>query len=288
MQIVGVALVLLVIASCMGNGRVDVHDPGSSPRRPAVDEPAVLSADDQDIVRTVQASQITEGLSPGGAEKISVDPEPDPTESNPPEPDETETADPPEKSDSGGKVIYLTFDDGPTTKYTRKVLDLLDEYDAKATFFQLGELATDHPELTRAIVARGHALGSHTWNHKDLRKLGRKKLNRQITRTSAALSDITGRPVTCIRPPYGAVNARVKRAIRRHDLALKLWDIDPRDWKRPGAKAIARRVLHHAHPRAVSLMHDGGGNRAQSVKALRQILRELSKKGYRFATLPGC
>jgi peptidoglycan/xylan/chitin deacetylase (PgdA/CDA1 family) len=84
------------------------------------------------------------------------------------------------------------------------------------------------------------------------------------------------------------LNARVKRAIRRHDLAMKLWDIDPRDWKRPGANAIARRVLHHAHSGAVSLMHDGGGNRSQSVKALERILRELSKKGYRFETLPGC
>jgi peptidoglycan-N-acetylglucosamine deacetylase len=278
MQIVGVALVLSVIASCMGSV--------SSPARSTVEQP-VLAAND-DAVRAVQALQLTQGLAPGGAEKISVDPLPEPTESNSPEPDDTETADPPEPRDSGGKVIYLTFDDGPTTKYTRQVLDLLDEYDAKATFFQLGELATDHPELTRAIVARGHALGNHTWNHKDLRRLNGRKLNRQITRTSAALSDITGRPVTCMRPPYGAVNARVKRAIRRHDLAMKLWDIDPRDWKRPGVKAITRRVLHHAHTGAVNLMHDGGGNRAQSVKALRQILRELSKKGYRFETLPGC
>ena len=94
-------------------------------------------------------------------------------EHTPAQPRKADTADAPKKSDSGGKVIYLTFDDGPTVKYTKPILDVLDQYDAKATFFQLGEKATAHPELTRLVVARGHALGSHTWNHKDLRKLSR-------------------------------------------------------------------------------------------------------------------
>ena len=92
------------------------------------------------------------------------------------EPDQFEPAESPEPDDKpGGKVIYLTFDDGPTAKYTKRILDLLDEYDAKATFFQVGENATAHPELTRAVVERGHALGSHTWNHRDLRKLSRRR-----------------------------------------------------------------------------------------------------------------
>ena len=91
-----------------------------------------------------------------------------------------------------GKVIYLTFDDGPTVKYTKRVLDLLDQYDAKATFFQVGENATAHPELTRSVIERGHALGNHTWSHRDMRKLRPRDLNGQITRTSAALFGITG------------------------------------------------------------------------------------------------
>jgi peptidoglycan-N-acetylglucosamine deacetylase len=196
--------------------------------------------------------------------------------------------DPPKASRSGGKVIYLTFDDGPTTKYTKRVLDLLDQYDAKATFFQVGESATAHPELARSVIERGHALGSHTWNHRDMRKLRPKQLNGQITRTSAALYRITGRPVTCLRPPFGAVNARVRKAIHRQKLDLKLWDIDPRDWKKPGSAAIAHRVVSRADSGDVSLMHDGGGNRSQSVAALKRILRSLSKKRYEFKSLPGC
>ncbi|HWL49232.1 MAG TPA: polysaccharide deacetylase family protein [Acidimicrobiia bacterium] len=196
--------------------------------------------------------------------------------------------DPPKAASAGRKVIYLTFDDGPTVKYTKRVLDLLDQYDAKATFFQVGENATAHPELARSVIERGHALGSHTWSHRDMRKLRPRELNRQITRTSAALHGITGRPVTCLRPPFGAVNARVRRAIRHQKLDLKLWDIDPRDWKKPGSAAIARRVVSRADPGDVSLMHDGGGNRSQSVKALERILRSLSNQRYDFKPLPGC
>jgi peptidoglycan/xylan/chitin deacetylase (PgdA/CDA1 family) len=187
-----------------------------------------------------------------------------------------------------GKVIYLTFDDGPTTKYTKRVLDLLDRYDAKATFFQVGDNATAHPDLARSVVEHGHALGNHTWSHRDMRKLTPRELNGQIARTSAALFGITGRPVTCLRPPFGAVNARVRKAIRHQKLDLKLWDIDPRDWKKPGSAAIAHRVVSRADPGDVSLMHDGGGNRSQSVKALERILRSLSKQRYDFKTLPGC
>ena len=194
-------------------------------------------------------------------------------------------AKPPERP---SKVIYLTFDDGPTVAHTKRILGLLDEYDAKATFFQVGENATAHPELTRSVIERGHALGNHSWNHRDMRKLGPRKLRHQITRTSDALRKITGTPITCLRPPYGAVNGKVRSEVRGEKLALKLWDIDPRDWKRPGAAAIARRVISRADPGDVALMHDGGGNRAQSVRALERILRSLGKKGYGFETLPGC
>jgi peptidoglycan/xylan/chitin deacetylase (PgdA/CDA1 family) len=168
------------------------------------------------------------------------------------------------------------------------MLDLLDEYGAKATFFQVGENAVAHPELSRSVIARGHALGNHSWNHKDMRKQSPKTLNHQITRTSNALRRITGQPITCLRPPYGAVNGRVRSTVRDKELALKLWDIDPRDWKRPGAAAIARRVVSKAYEGDVALMHDGGGNRSQSVRALERILRTLSMNGYTFKTLPGC
>jgi len=229
-------------------------------------------------------SSASEGSATPTDSKSSADPEREPEEPDPVEPAESQEPD----DKPGGKVIYLTFDDGPWAGHTRRVLELLDEYDAKATFFQVGGEAAARPELTRAVVAPGHALGSHTWNHKDLRKLSRRAVSHQITRTSAVLGRISGRPITCLRPPYGAKNARVMSVIRSKKLAMKLWDIDPRDWKKPGASVIARRVISKAHPGAVVLMHDGGGNRSQSVKALKRILQALTTKGYRFEMLPGC
>jgi peptidoglycan/xylan/chitin deacetylase (PgdA/CDA1 family) len=229
-------------------------------------------------------SSANESTATPSAQKSSADPERGPVE-----PDSAEPAESPEPDDKrGGKVIYLTFDDGPSSAHTRRVLELLDQYDAKATFFQVGEEAAARPELTRAVVAQGHALGSHTWNHKDLRKLSRRAVSHQITRTSTVLRKISGRPVNCLRPPYGAKNARVMSVIRSKKLAMKLWDIDPRDWKKPGAGTIAGRVIARADPGDVTLMHDGGGNRSQSVRALKRILQVLSKRGYSFETLPGC
>jgi peptidoglycan/xylan/chitin deacetylase (PgdA/CDA1 family) len=270
------------MASGMGNARADTPD-GKSPE--TVREPVVPVHDDRDPVGAVRGFRVAEVLPTIGPTTEKIVPEP---RVEPPEPDDPVEADAPDSGESGGKVIYLTFDDGPTVPYTKRVLAVLDEYDAKATFFQTGENATYHPELTRSVVAHGHALGNHSWNHRDLRGLSARKVRLQITRTSAVLGRVSGQPVTCLRPPYGAVNARVRSAIRSRNLAMKMWDIDPRDWDRPGVGAIASRVVSRADPGDVSLMHDGGGKRTQSVRALRRILRTLSDRGYRFETLPGC
>lgn len=283
-QIMCAVLVLLVVAGSAGIGQDDSDDALMAAMAPVA---VGLSSSTNEPDPDRAGVEDDRGMTGRIAERVLAQPEAEAARSNPAKPGDAGIVDPP-ASDSAGKVIYLTFDDGPTVKYTKRILDLLDEYDAKATFFQVGENATAHPDLTRSVIERGHALGSHTWNHRDLRKLNRDRLNRQISRTSAALQGITGRPITCIRPPFGAVNARVRSTIRDRELAMKLWDIDPRDWKRPGSAAIARRVVSKAHPGAVSLMHDGGGNRSQSVRALKRILRSLSKQRYDFKTLPGC
>jgi peptidoglycan/xylan/chitin deacetylase (PgdA/CDA1 family) len=189
---------------------------------------------------------------------------------------------------AGGKVIYLTFDDGPAVKYTTQMLDLLDQYGAKATFFELGQNASAHPDLTREVIRRGHAVGSHTWDHTDMRQLSRTALDHEITTTSSTLEKLTGRPITCLRPPYGALNSTARSEITRFGLDLQLWNIDPQDWNRPGVSSIVDTVVGNARSGRVSLMHDGGGNRSQSVAALAQILPTLKAKGYRFEALPGC
>ena len=245
-----------------------------------------------DAVRGFQAAQglATDGVTGPATARALASPAKAVADPQPVRPGDGEAVDPPTEPSrgGGGKVLYLTFDDGPAVKYTSQVLDVLDRYDAKATFFELGENAAAHPDLTREVISRGHAVGSHTWDHADLRRLSSTALKHEISATSTTLEKLTGKPVTCLRPPYGALNDQARAAITRAGLDLQLWNIDPQDWNRPGVDAIVGNVVGNARSGRVSLMHDGGGNRSQSVAALERILAQLTAKGYRFESLPGC
>ena len=182
-------------------------------------------------------------------------------------------------------VVYLTFDDGPTPAWTPRVLALLARYQARATFFVLGRSTAAHPELVRQEFAAGHGVGNHTWSHRRLTNLRGAQLAAEVNATSTAIRQITGAPVRCLRPPYATVDAASAEQVRTLGLRLVLWDIDTNDWLRPGTGAIAGRVLGRVRSGDVILMHDGGGNRSQTVVALEQVLATLSARGYRFHAL---
>ena len=182
-------------------------------------------------------------------------------------------------------VVYLTFDDGPTPAWTPRVLALLARYQARATFFVLGRSAAAHPELVRQEFAAGHGVGNHTWSHRRLTNLSGAQLVAEVNATSTAIRQITGAPVRCLRPPFATVDAASAEQVRALGLRLVLWDIDTNDWLRPGTGAIAGRVLGRVRSGDVILMHDGGGNRSQTVAALEQVLATLSARGYRFHAL---
>ena len=245
-----------------------------------------------DAVRGFQATQglATDGVAGPRTATALTDPADAVADPQPVRPGDGDAVAPPKTSTTGGggKVLYLTFDDGPAVTYTKQILDLLDRYDAKATFFELGQNASAHPDLTREVVRRGHAVASHTWDHADMSRLSSTALDHEITKTSATLEKLTGKKVTCLRPPYGALDKAARAAIERNGLDLQLWNIDPQDWNRPGVAAIVDDVVGSARSGRVSLMHDGGGNRSQTVSALAKILPTLSAQGYRFEALPGC
>lgn len=182
-------------------------------------------------------------------------------------------------------VVYLTFDDGPTPAWTPRVLALLARYQAWATFFVLGRSAAAHPELVRQEFAAGHGVGNHTWSHRRLTELRGAQLVAEVNGTSTVIQQITGAPVRCLRPPFATVDAASAEQVRALGLRLVLWDIDTNDWLRPGTGAIAGRVLGRVRSGDVILMHDGGGNRSQTVAALEQVLATLSARGYRFHAL---
>lgn len=181
--------------------------------------------------------------------------------------------------------IYLTFDDGPDRVHTPQVLDVLARYRARATFFQVGRLIVEHPDLTRRVVAEGNEVGNHTWSHPDLSTLDREELATELNATSTALEDILGRAPTLFRPPYGRMSSTTREDAAIAGLETVLWHVDPSDWDTPGADAVVSRVLTEVEPGSVVLLHDGGGDRSQTVAALDEILLELSARGFDFPAL---
>ncbi|WBQ03690.1 polysaccharide deacetylase family protein [Kribbella sp. CA-293567] len=176
-----------------------------------------------------------------------------------------------------GKVIYLTFDDGPQPVFTPKVLAVLARHRAKATFFVLGKEAAAHPELVGATRAQGHTVGNHTWDHQMLTRLIPRRMHEEI---------FNGVKSKCFRPPYRDTNAAVAKVAAANHQRQVLWDVDTKDWEKPGAARIERAILHGAYPGAVVLMHDGGGNRTETVAALNRALPQLRARGYTFRALP--
>ena len=195
-------------------------------------------------------------------------------------PTPTTTADAPAATSAGpGGVVYLTFDDGPHPTYTPQVLDILARRGARSTFFVLGSLAEARPELVARIVAEGHTVANHAWNHENLAGLLRSSFDDTIGRTQAVLAD---RATPCLRPPYGSIDAFTREWAASAGLDLVLWTVDTNDWRRPGAQVIADRIVRGATDEAIVLMHDGGGNRTQTVEGLELALDRLSGRGLRF------
>jgi peptidoglycan/xylan/chitin deacetylase (PgdA/CDA1 family) len=183
------------------------------------------------------------------------------------------------------KVIYLTFDDGPSKPWTLQVLSVLARYHAHATFFVVGQVARAHPDLIKAIVAGGHVVGNHSYDHPWLGRMNRDQVIGELERTQKVLGPLAA---SCMRPPFGSTNRLTRTEAAQLGMKLVMWDIDPRDWSRPGAEHIASLILAQATPGATVLMHDGGRNRVQTVAALETVLRQLSRRGYRFETEPVC
>lgn len=188
------------------------------------------------------------------------------------------------------KVVALTFDDGPHPPYTGQILEVLREQQVPATFFILGRNAEKHPELLRRIVAEGHQLGNHTYNHVDLLKADRQTIAAEIDRTSEAIRSITGVPPRVVRPPHGFRDAVVMEMMAERGLKVVEWSVSSRDWTNPGVEVIVSRTVSKVRNGSVVLLHDGDGvaakaSRAQTVEATRRIIKELKAQGYRFVTV---
>lgn len=182
-------------------------------------------------------------------------------------------------------LIALTFDDGPLPPYTEQVLDVLEHHRVPATFFCVGAAVAGHPDLVRRMVGSGHTVGNHTWSHPFLPELSQLELAEQLARTVEAIDAATGAgPPTLFRPPYGSRTPKVLGWLAELPLATVLWDVYPFDWTMPGASVIAEQVVTQAANGSIVLLHDGGGDRSQTVAALPRIIDGLRGQGYEFVT----
>ncbi|TQN48879.1 polysaccharide deacetylase [Humibacillus xanthopallidus] len=173
-------------------------------------------------------------------------------------------------------TVYFTFDDGPHATWTPKMLAVLKKYGAKAVFFEVGQNVSWYPSITRSLRANGMLIGNHTWSHPNLTTLSTASVTWQLNKMESAL----GYRPRCVRPPYGATNSRIATIIANRGQRQILWTVDPRDWSRPGTWTIVNRVLANVRPGSRILMHDGGGDRSQSVAALDILIPKLRARGY--------
>lgn len=186
------------------------------------------------------------------------------------------------------KVIALTFDDGPDPEQTPLILDLLQKYDAKATFFTVGKRAENYPWILTREVIEGHEIANHTYTHPFFsRNTSISKITYEMQKTDDVVLQTTGAHIYLFRPPGGLYTDNLIAATKKmgYTIILWSWNQDTRDWASPGVGAIVRKALSGAHNGGIVLFHDYVTGNSQTLSALKQILPVLKERGYRFVTV---
>ena len=185
------------------------------------------------------------------------------------------------------KVIALTFDDGPSPKNTAQILEILKKNNIKATFFMVGQMVKYFPQVAKQVAADGHVIGNHTWHHWYFQMDGA-TASSEIDRTADIIYKTTGEKTTLFRPPGGFLNNGLAQYAKNEKYAVMMWSEQSGDAERrsPQVPMLVKNVLKQAKPGAIVLLHDGGGNRSKSVKALPEMIAGLKAQGYRFVTIP--
>lgn len=186
------------------------------------------------------------------------------------------------------KIIALTFDDGPHPVYTEQILDILDEYDVKATFFVLGMLAENYPNIVKRQFEEGHEIGNHTYSHIDTKKASKEELLEEYRKTQDIIYSITRNKPKIFRPPYGSFDKKVLDMIQEDNSIVVLWSAnqDSKDWKNPEVEKIVANTISNIENGDIILFHDYVYyDKSHTVEALKEIIPELKNRGYEFVTL---
>lgn len=189
--------------------------------------------------------------------------------------------------DNNKKLVALTFDDGPESKYTPQILDILDQYNIKATFFVIGENAERYPEALRSIHERGHEIGNHTWSHKYLPKLSKDAMEKEITMTGDVITEIVGEYAPVFRPPYGALKKQGLELANSLGYNVVNWSVDTKDWAGTSGEQMMKYVKAQLTPGGIILMHNGGNPKSikNTVDILPTLIEWIKEQGYEIGTV---
>ncbi|WP_102347659.1 polysaccharide deacetylase family protein [Bacillus sp. Marseille-P3661] len=193
------------------------------------------------------------------------------------------------KAQTNQKVIALTFDDGPDQRFTPQILDVLNNYNVKATFFLLGTRAHTYPDITQRIFNEGHVIGNHTYWHPQLTKTGLSNMIWEINKNEQELKSIINMETSLFRAPYGALTEQQVQQLGKMGYRGIGWSVDSEDWKSLSSEKIKAKILNAVHPGAIILMHSAGHwtqDLSGTVQALNELIPYLQKKGYEFVTVP--
>lgn len=184
----------------------------------------------------------------------------------------------------GSKRIVLTFDDGPHPKQTRQILDVLDRYGIKATFFVIGVNVRNYPGIVAEVQARGHEVANHTTTHSHAARLDAYALRNEITDCEREVFAQTGKRCKLFRPPEGAMNDSMRQVVKELGYTSVLWTLDTRDWAHTPPDTISEYIIQNAKNGDIILMHDYIGANSPTVKALETFIPILLEKGFTFVT----
>lgn len=192
----------------------------------------------------------------------------------------------PYKNDtSGEKYVALSFDDGPDPRFTPSVLEILEQYGVRATFFVVGSEAQKHPEILAMINRQGHELANHTWTHPHMAEISAGELMAEVESTNQLINGLTGGENNFFRPPRGQLTKEQGSELEKAGYIVVMWDIGIENSKTSTPGEMAERVLKKIKPGGIILLHDGLLDRTRTIQALPILLEGLRDKGYRTTTV---
>lgn len=186
---------------------------------------------------------------------------------------------------NAGKQIALTFDDGPHPRITPQILEILNEYGIKATFFVIGVNSKNYSKQLKQIADGGHEIGNHTYSHKILKSMSKEEIEKEILDTETQVEKITNITPNLLRPPCGIYDETLIEIAQEKDLKVVLWTVDSHDWSHRTVANIVQNVTKNASNGDILLFHDYVSGEYNTPNALRKIIPLLIKQGYEFVTV---